>query len=102
MGLSNSRIKELERAEIKLRALEFGGVDNWEHYDESLSGYYRQVAFEDDIADLVSELASIILAGAHEPSERGAGYATTDDALKNAEGCLLEKIHDVMVPDGDK
>lgn len=102
MGLSNSRIKELERAEIKLRALESGGVDNWEFYDVSLSGYYRQVTFEDDISDLVYELASIILAGVHEPSKRGAGYATTDDALKSAEECLMEKVHDLMAPDGDK
>lgn len=102
MSFSNSRIKELERAEAKLSALESGGVDNWEYYDDSLAGYYQQVSFEDDITNTVFELASILLAGAFEPSERGAGYATTDDALKNAEDYLLNEIQKIIAPEGDK
>lgn len=31
------RLKELEKAEQKLLALEAGGVDNWEWYDEAMT-----------------------------------------------------------------
>lgn len=102
MSVSESRIKELERAESKLRALEFGGVDNWEHYDVSLSGYYRQVSFEDEITEIISELAAILLEGVFEPSERGAGYAATNKAIIAAEEYLASRAHDIMAPDGDK
>lgn len=37
-------IEELEDRDKKLTALEFGGVDNWEWYSESLQDYY----FEDE------------------------------------------------------
>lgn len=102
MSISESRIKELERAESKLRALESGGVDNWEYYGESLSGYYRQVSFEDEITEIILEIATILLEGAFEPSEHGAGYATTDEAITDAEKYLASRAHDIMAPDGDK
>lgn len=34
--VAESRLAELLREEWKLQALEAGGVDNWEWYDESL------------------------------------------------------------------
>lgn len=34
--VAESRLAELLREECKLQALEAGGVDNWEWYDESL------------------------------------------------------------------
>lgn len=102
MSLSNFRIKELERAEAKLNALESGGVDNWEYYGDSLVDYYQQISFEDSITDTVSELVSILFEGVFEPSEHGAGYATTDDALKNAEEYLLGEIQKIIASGGDK
>ncbi len=34
--ISAKRLKELERAQAKLQALENGGVDNWEWYHDAL------------------------------------------------------------------
>jgi NADPH-dependent 7-cyano-7-deazaguanine reductase QueF-like protein len=33
MEITKSRLKELEKLEVKMRALEGSGVDNWEGYD---------------------------------------------------------------------
>lgn len=37
--IEESRLKELLEIEARLAALEYGGVDNWEWYGESLSQY---------------------------------------------------------------
>ena len=37
--IEESRLKELLESEARLAALEYGGVDNWEWYGESLSQY---------------------------------------------------------------
>lgn len=37
--IEESRLKELLKSEARLDALEWGGVDNWEWYGESLSQY---------------------------------------------------------------
>ncbi|QDP66007.1 MAG: hypothetical protein GOVbin631_68 [Prokaryotic dsDNA virus sp.] len=47
--ISAKRLKELERIEAKLAALEAGGVDNWEGYDISLEPFRK----EDEIGDVV-------------------------------------------------
>lgn len=40
--LTYSELKDLLKASFKLDALEGGGVDNWEGYDESLSHYLEE------------------------------------------------------------
>ena len=37
--IEESRLKQLLESEARLDALEYGGVDNWEWYGESLSHY---------------------------------------------------------------
>ena len=37
--IEENRLKELLESEARLDALEWGGVDNWEWYGESLSQY---------------------------------------------------------------
>ncbi len=41
-------IEELEDRDKKLSALEQGGVDNWEWYEESLQDYYFEEEEEED------------------------------------------------------
>ena len=47
MKIEPKRLKELERAEAKLNALEAGGVDNWDNYDVSLEEYRAVNELED-------------------------------------------------------
>ena len=72
------RLKELERSEQKLNALEIGGVDNWEFYGEAMDEYNKECAFEADLDDAIIELETTILSNKYEPSERGAGFALSD------------------------
>ena len=51
MKISKQRVEELERSEAKLLALESGGVDNWENYDDSLKEYRKEKA-ELDLAQI--------------------------------------------------
>ena len=94
--LTPERIEELLRSERKLRALERGGVDDWEWYGESLKDFQAEEERKDAINEMVGELAAILLEGAHEPSERGAGYATSDKALKEARIYLFAKVNELI------
>lgn len=44
--ISLERYNELLKSEDKLTALEDGGVDNWDWYDESLRDFYKK--YSDD------------------------------------------------------
>lgn len=84
MEISKKRLKELERAEDKLNALEAGGVDNWENYDDSLEEYWAKNEVEEKREALIDDLEVVFGECAYEPSERGAGIAFTDNARENA------------------
>lgn len=40
--ISKQALRELVRAELDLRALEIGGVDNWEWYSSAHNSFYGQ------------------------------------------------------------
>lgn len=91
MSISKQRIKELERAEAKLNALEAGGVDNWDCYDEALSEYNAENELEERREDLILVLAEVFGECAYEPSERGAGISFNDDT-NDLCAAILEKF----------
>lgn len=84
--ITDKRLKELERTEAKLNALEAGGVDNWDFYGESLKKYWAINELEEKREALLVELEQVFGESAYEPSEKGAGIAFTDalfdDAMK--------------------
>ena len=84
MSISDKRIKELERAEAKLNALEEGGVNNWEWYGESLKDYWAENERDEKMEDMMTDLLAELGSGAYEPSERGAGFTFTDDSVAEA------------------
>lgn len=53
--ITEKRLKELERIESKLMALEAGGVDNWEGYCDSLSDWFKANEVEELVQDFISE-----------------------------------------------
>ena len=89
MGYSAQRLKELERAEAKLNALEAGGVDNWEWYGESLKEYNAENEIEENRDELIDELELVFSECAYEPSERGAGIAFNDEVRGRAMEVLV-------------
>ena len=96
MNITPERYKALSRAEDKLQALENGGVDNWEFYGESLEEFNKQEEREDAIQNLLEELQEVMGLGAFEPSERGTGFAFTDDVVAEAEKAIRKFIKDIL------
>jgi len=82
--ISSQRLKELERTEKKLQALEAGGVDNWENYDDSLEAYHAEHELEEQMEGLLDDLSCIFGECAYEPSERGGGIAFRGEAYEQA------------------
>ena len=82
--ITHKRLKELERAESQLLALEAGGVDNWDNYDDALAEYRKENEVQERREALLEDLMCALAEGAHEPSERGAGYAFDADSEREA------------------
>lgn len=80
MSISKKRLRELERAESKLAALEAGGVDNWEWYGEALKDFNQDVLVEEYIEDFIEELNGNVLVESIDveyPAGMDAGHSVT-------------------------
>lgn len=51
---------KIQRELEKLHALEAGGVDNWEWYDESLKGWRKENAHAEMISNLIDDFTEIV------------------------------------------
>lgn len=88
----------LDRDE-KLTALEEGGVDNWEWYEESLKDYYqrqeedeRREEIEDKISEKFDEMISDLEKSIYEPSTHGTGFCFEEEAVKKAKETVIDMI----------
>jgi hypothetical protein len=72
--MTPERIRELEKAERKLLALEAGGVDDWYGYDLALEPIRAEEEHEELIDDVVSEIIDAISDQVEEPAGQGCGY----------------------------
>ena len=88
-SIDKKRLKELEKSEAKLNALESGGVDNWEWYDQAMTSYNDSIELEEKCEELLEEIECALLVGVYEPSERGAGFAASDDAREQTLEILI-------------
>ena len=79
MEISKSEYEKLVKDQSKLQALESGGVDNWEFYEDALKEWNDENELEEKRTGLINDLAAIFGQCAYEPSERGAGIAFNDD-----------------------
>ena len=65
--ITRAQILSFLASEMKLEALENGGVDNWEHYGDAISDYQRawleywdfSIIDEDDIPEAIGKLRGI-------------------------------------------
>ena len=84
MEISKKRLDELERSELKLNALELGGVDNWDNYYDALEPYRKEFELKEKREKLLDDILQALGSGAYEPSERGAGIAFSEEAEEAA------------------
>ena len=94
--ITKERLEQLEDAARKLNALEVGGVDNWEFYDEAMTQYLKDVEEKEQIQRLLSNIQEALCEGIHEPSERGAGFGFTDLSSENALQVLKNGIEEIV------
>lgn len=93
--IDSKRLRELEKAEAKLNALENGGVDNWEWYDQAMTPYLESIELEEKLESLLEDIECTLLVGVYEPSERGAGFAASDDARQQTLELLINFANDI-------
>ena len=92
VNISQKELDELRDSQHKLNCLEQGGVDNWEWYGESLKGYFKEREFTGVFEDYLGQIIEEICIGGFEPSEKGAGFATSPEAEANAGKILGEFV----------
>jgi hypothetical protein len=88
--ISYERLAELEKKERKLQALMFGGVDNWEHYDDALEQYHREEEEEELMDKIHQDMLETLGSSTYEPSEMGAGFTFSDDAVSESFTILMD------------
>lgn len=72
--ISENKLRQLLKDEIKLEALEYGGVDNWEWYGDSIQDYLKECNFE-EIEDLIEkELQNYSLVEEYRPVKSEGFY----------------------------
>lgn len=89
-------LAELERNNRKLKALEQGGVDNWEWYSESLKHFFKEEGREEVLEDAVDSILEFLCgeASIYEPAGRGAGYTIElDKSNKDFKQLILSIIN---------
>lgn len=84
--------KQQLRRLAKLDALESGGVDNWEFYDEALDDYIKTIQKEEDIEKFMENLFEIICMEIKEPAGHGYGYGIREEGQEEAIQYALKKI----------
>jgi hypothetical protein len=90
--ITQGELDQLLDAKAKLSALVNAGVDNWEGYSFALdeyNEYQEKLKKADSVTDEVIEtLANAVF----EPSERGAGFAFTDDAIERVYSIIRKAL----------
>ena len=96
--IDSKRLKELERAEAKLNALECGGVDNWDNYDDALEEYYNTIEREEKIEELTEELLEELCVLVDEPAGQGAGFGFREGAREIVGQIINKAIEELGKP----
>ena len=97
--ISKKEYEILIDSQMKLQALENGGVDNWEWYSDSLEEYNNakerkeiEKKWHNIIDETIDDCLSAIAQSMYEPSERGAGWAFGDEEILSAKKQIVNKI----------
>lgn len=100
MEISRKRIQELEKAEAKLRALEFAGVDNWDGYDIAMEEIRKEEEFNKQISSTVSDIMEHASNHVEYPAGQEAGAGIEGVSFDYAEQKIKELFKKLLT--GDK
>lgn len=88
-------LEELLDKEAKLNALENGGVDNWEFYNEAIRDYENYKIKQEKEVELINNLLSDLSQMVSMPSEPQAGYGFEDIDASQVVKDFIKKIRDL-------
>jgi hypothetical protein len=91
--IEEKRLEELEDIELKMRALESGGLDNWEGYDISLESYFKEKEQKERMMNVIDEVIEALCEGVEEPAGRGCGFGVRPECISNASDILSKFIN---------
>ena len=78
--------KEIKRKLAKLEALEHGGVDNWDNYDNALVEWRKESHVDECLEEAIEEIhEQLVDADVDEPAGHGCGYSINFDEEKMTE-----------------
>ena len=76
--LSETEHRKLQRRIAKLDALEAGGVDNWDSFDDSLDEWRKEGEVDDLIDNAIDDLNDILVdADVDQPAGPTCGYSVS-------------------------
>lgn len=78
--ITREKLETLERAAKKLEALERGGVDKWEWYEESLRDYHNSIQMDERAVRLIHSMIEIV-ADYVAPADAVGTYYVRDEAV---------------------
>jgi len=98
--ISLEKLKELEKAQRILSALESGGVDNWEGYSYAMQDISKEEDIEELIQDFVLTLHEDILVENVDVDfpagmEAGPSVTISDEGALKIEEYILQLIKDI-------
>lgn len=100
--ISASEYKKMMRDISKLNALESGGVENWEWYGESLSGWHKENAIDEFLDEAAVELQDYLVdAEVDQPAGTGCGYSVmlSDNRCRDFFEWFIKKYEEVKEGD---
>lgn len=78
--ITQAEYDKMQRDISKLRALESGGVDNWEWYGESLKEWNKENEIDELLDSIIETINDVLIeADVEQPAGRGCGYSITFD-----------------------
>ena len=90
--ITRERLRELEKYERELLALEHAGVDNWEGFDMAMDEIHKEDAFDEALSSVYEEIESIIGEGIEEPAGSGCGYGIRSEVSDLAMETMAKKL----------
>lgn len=96
--ISRKELERLQDRDYKLSCLEIGGVDNWEWYGESLSGYFKRKELDDLYEGFIEDLNDVLAdAEVEYPAGRDAGHSISfnEDFVKNILSKLCSDVKEI-------
>ena len=92
--ITNKRYEELIDKELKLHALENGGVDNWEFYDESLAEYWNEKEKQEKIKKFSESICEVMCEYGDEPAGHGCGFGIRPEGQDEIETLITKFVND--------